>query len=736
MSRDSLNIISITALLLLALIAGCAGQQPLPPVLKDDPQANGTQRAANRIVDPAGPIPRPSLPPGFAPASGTVQPVALRPNAADAPPPSGANQNAPATDTSPGIAYTVTCSLAGTSAAPVLSDGAAPSRSSGKVGKASGNAPSGTPGTSGDTSGLIPAFEGSSILHRLAGTQPKTMTGLEQRLNTALKEGRDVLHSQGYYAGTVQGTIQGPGQAPAGAKNSAAKSGGVVVAIVFTPGPQYRIGQTQVVSTVPTVPPVAPAAKPGSAPRPADAAPPLPVTLTDDALPAGSPAKAESVLAAVDRVRDAYRNNGYPFATVSGTRYVVDHHAQTLNAYVTITPGEFVLMGDIQQHGAATVNTAYLKALQTWKAGRPWSQNRVEAYRDSLRQSGLFQSIDIAPAKSADADGLRPVDVTLASAPERTIGGALKYHSDFGPGLYDYWENRNLTGAGDKLRFEMPLWADMQEATATYRRPFFFSNSQDFIAKGGFLHQDTDAYTLQSASASAGIERRFTRQWSGSIQGSAEGGFIQDPGKPRRDYQLFGVPLGLTYNTTNSLLDATQGVRALFSLAPYTGEYDGVFSIVRSRVDAQTFLSTGENDHLTLALRGAWGTVTGTTAAQIPPSVRFYSGGGGSVRGYEYQSIGPRNSNNDPLGGTSLMEAGAETRWKLTNEWGVVAFLDGGMVSDGAGDAIKQEIQWGTGLGIRYYTAIGPVRLDIATPLNPRKDDDPLQFYISIGQSF
>ena len=139
---------------------------------------------------------------------------------------------------------------------------------------------------------------------------------------------------------------------------------------------------------------------------------------------------------------------------------------------------------------------------------------------------------------------------------------------------------------------------------------------------------------------------------------------------------------------------------------------------------------------MVLALRGALGAVTGASAQQIPPSVRFYSGGGGSVRGYAYQSIGPRDKDNKPLGGNALVETSTEMRWKLSPEWGLVAFVDGGTAIDEPLQDANLNMRWGAGVGVRYYTAIGPVRLDLATPLNPRSDDDALQVYISIGQSF
>ena len=218
---------------------------------------------------------------------------------------------------------------------------------------------------------------------------------------------------------------------------------------------------------------------------------------------------------------------------------------------------------------------------------------------------------------------------------------------------------------------------------------------------------------------------------------SAEAGSLKDPLEARRDYEMFGLPLSASWSDANSLLDATKGSRITFSATPYVGKYKANFTALRTRMDASTYLPLIGKDELVLALKGAIGSVWGVEADDVPPSVRFYSGGGGSVRGYAYQSLGPRNAEKSPLGGNSVLEVSVEPRWKITETLGIVAFLDGGMVYDDTPDfTFGQGMRWGAGVGFRFYTAIGPLRFDVATPLNPRKDDERIQFYISIGQSF
>ena len=674
---------------LLVQLSGCAGKGTSPLLTR-----NGTVSKREPIRDPAGPIPAPTLPPNMASAPA---------------------QAAPPADRSAAVAYTVKCTVENNAAQPPAK--VAPKQPEKTAADKSGKTPPAP-----DGSELVAAFEKSSQLSRLADKPPDSLTGLEQRLSVSLKEAKDILNGNGYYAGTVSGWLE-----PAGKDGQAGTS--VVARVNFVPGPRYVMGKTTVRENRP--PP-----QPGTEGRTGETAP-LPSSLADVKLPEGAPAVASDVLAAVDRVLEVYQDNGYPFAAIASTRYRVDHDRRALDADIVVSPGAFVRMGEVERHGAPSVRDSYVLALRSWKIGQPWSASKVEAFQDALRQSGLFQSIEAKPAENAGPDGQRDVVTTLESAPERTVGGALKYHSDFGPGVQAYWEHRNFTGRGDLLRLEAPIWADMQELTASYRLPFFLRKDQNFLLKGGLLNQDLKAYSLQSAAVSAGLERRFSHRWTGSAMISAEGGSIKEPDKPRREYVMYGLPLGLTWNDANSLLDATKGTRMMLSVAPYTGEFGGgPFSILRSRLDGQAFLPLSGEDTVVLALRGALGAVAGASAQQIPPSVRFYSGGGGSVRGYAYQSLGPRDSDNKPLGGNALAETSAEVRWKLTPEWGLVTFVDGGTAIDEPLQNPNLDMRWGAGIGVRYYTAIGPIRLDLATPLTPRSDDDALQVYISIGQSF
>ena len=543
--------------------------------------------------------------------------------------------------------------------------------------------------------------------------QPADLATLNQRLAVSLTEAGSLLHNQGYYEGRVTGRLE----KPSGNK--------VPVVVMFEPGPRYKFGPARVLTS-------------GPVPLNAPTAPP-PLSLAEAGLADGAPARADDMLEAVELLVEAWRNRGYPEARVRNSRYFVNRAARELEAEITLDPGPFTRLGPVLVSGEAPVDQDYLDALKTWRDGQAWNQSLVEEYLASLRRTGLFQSVEMvaAPGRPTTDEGeVRPVRLALTAAAARTVGGQINYDTDFGPGVKLYWEHRNLLGHGDRLRLDLPVWADLQEFTATYRYPFLFRPDQDFIARGGLLHQDTEAYRLWSGSAAAGLERRLSRHWRTSLTGYLEGGALEDPGQAREQFYVVGLPVTAGYDRTDDLLDPTRGARLNLATAPYAGEYHERFRVFRARLEGQAFLPLG-TPRAVMALRGLWGGLWGLDDSQeVPSSLRFYSGGGGSVRGYDYQSVGPRNERDEPLGGLAQVEAGAEARLRFTESLGAVAFLDGGTVYARAGDRLFQDLLWGAGAGLRYFTPVGPIRLDAAVPLDRRPGDSPWQLYISLGQSF
>ncbi|MDR1297122.1 MAG: BamA/TamA family outer membrane protein [Deltaproteobacteria bacterium] len=452
----------------------------------------------------------------------------------------------------------------------------------------------------------------------------------------------------------------------------------------------------------------------------------------------GAPARAADVLEVVDNVERKWRDDGYPQAEIVGTRYSIDPVKKTLLAQIILNPGPYLKMGGLVVRGDDTVNERFLRHNVNWREGQNWSEDAAERYREILLQTGLFKSVEAKPAGEPDASGNTALEVTLEAAPRRTVSGSLNYDSDWGPGVSVAWENRNLSGWGDSLRVELPYWKDLVQLGLNYQRPFVFNNrDQSLLVEGYLLREDTENYELSSISAAAGFERRLNRRLRARLQTSLELGTLDERMDGRRRYQVVGFPFNMYWNNADSYLDATHGLRASLLLSPYYGNYLADFKVVKYRLEASFYRPLALENRLVLALRAMMGSILGTGPEYLPSSLRFFGGGGQSVRGYEYQSIGPRNARNRPAGGATVGEISGELRWRFSKTMGVVAFVDGGMVYERADiSQMGQDFLWGGGLGFRYYSPVGPFRLDLATPLTPREEDGPLQLYLSLGQSF
>lgn len=565
----------------------------------------------------------------------------------------------------------------------------------------------------------------NSLLVRLLKTPPPDLMGLEFRIVKDEAEARTIMQSLGYYSGTVISTIDTD-------KNP------VQVHVRLESGPRYTVGSSTITYD-------------GAVLQKA------PKNLQEAGLPADSPATASTVLDSVDSISQWLKSHGYPLAQVDSTHYSIDPEKHLLNAEIHVQQGPLARMGTVKVEGSDSITPEYLNRLRTWRSGRLWNDKRLDAYRNELTQLGLFRSISLQPvplqsqpplAEDAtqssgnartivDTAPLYDVLLSVADAPQRTVGGGLNYESDRGIGGQAFWEHRNVFSEGERLRTELGLWEDRQNARVSFTKPAFLQRGQNFNAEAWLRSEDTDAYFQEAAWAGVGIERRLSRHWWASVKASAEGGILRDPKHPRKSYSMLGLPLGLRYDNTSSLLNSTEGVRAALNITPYNGMYGKEFSTFRTRLDASAYLPLTASKSVVLAARASAGSILRDDAMTVPASIRFYSGGGGSVRGYAYQSLGPRDSDKAPLGGASFLELGLETRIKITENIGIVPFLDGGNAySEQIPRLDKSPLQWGAGLGLRYYTAIGPLRLDVATPLNPRKDDAPFFVYISIGQSF
>lgn len=546
----------------------------------------------------------------------------------------------------------------------------------------------------------------TSQLERLADDPPTSRAGLRRRAHTDADRLTGALRSQGFYAGEIEVDIDEQARP-------------VRITLDVTPGPLYRLRRFDVTFLGET---------PELTPPAGD------LDALDVAL--GMPARGRPVVDAERRILTRLSEQGRPFARRVDRRVVVDHDRRSMSVTLAFDAGPLARFGATDVRGLETVEEDYVRAKIPWAEGDVFDAREIEVLRAALAVTDLFSSIEIDTADAVAADGALPVTVAVTEGPHRSIGVGARYSTSVGPEGRVFWETRNLAGRNEYLRIAATASPLRQGVDLTARRPHPSLDRADFL-NASIADQSTDAFDERGIAAEIGQERPLGGKWRGTAALAPEYKRLKDQTGTRR-VTLLGLPLSVVRDSSDDPLDPTEGSRFSGTVAPYIGyaETGEPTSFVRLITAGSIYYPLDEQRDFVAAGRLRLGTVLGEATASLPADKRFYAGGGGSVRGYAFQELGPLDALGDPLGGRSLLEVGAELRVRVTDDIGLVPFVEGGNVYDEMYPNLNSDLRWAAGLGVRYFTAIGPIRVDVAVPLNRRSTDDAYQFYISLGQAF
>lgn len=563
------------------------------------------------------------------------------------------------------------------------------------------------------TPSLLETLKASLPLYTQRKDPPKSRAQLRGRLKTSLAAAQKVLQSQGYYAGRVTGRL-----APQIDRNANQK-----VLLTIEQGERYVYSAADIRIT----------SQPDETLKAA-------LTQTSDQLTAaGAPALAGVGIRLAPALVVRLRELGHPFAKSTKSRFIVDHAARTVTPIINIDPGPKARIAELDITGLQTVEASYVRLLADFGDNPVYDQRAVDGFRERLIQTGLFSGIQLTPVPpaagaAANGDADITLSVQLTEAPLRQVSAQAGFSTDEGFSLEGGWTHRNFFGRGEVFSVRGRIAQLEQSLETVLTLPNFKRIDQSLNLSFGIARQDTDAFTLFNTTTSAILERRLSERWVVSGGGRAEAQRIEDD-LGKRTFYLGALPLSARYDGTNNIFDPQNGIRLNTLITPEAGLGDATLFFVTSDVLLRAYKSFDWFSGTVLAARARIGAVYGEDTATLPANRRFYAGGGGSIRGYGFQNVGPLNDDGDPFGGRSLIELSAEARFKVTPTIGVVPFLDVGNVYQSALPKLSG-LQYGAGIGLRYYTDFAPVRLDIGTPINPRPGDDPVQVYISIGQSF
>lgn len=448
----------------------------------------------------------------------------------------------------------------------------------------------------------------------------------------------------------------------------------------------------------------------------------------------GARARAPIIAQGTAKLHTYLREHGRPFPEVKLGEVLVDHTDRSVTVNYFFNPGPKAFFGPVKITGEEKVRQAYILEKLPWTEGQLFQASLLNLLRSSLLQDGLFALVDVSHQDALGKDRALQIHIAVAERNPRTVKAGLTYETDIGFGSALNWENRNLYGQGEQLRTELMLAEIKQRFSSEYDIPDFFSEEQSLKLSGFIGQDDTGAYDSKGGAVGIKLFRQLNSAWTASL-----GANYRITKTTQLDltqtHGLFSIPGELAWDTRNDVLNPTRGWRIFFKAEPFldTLGLDTWFFKLFSGVSMHVPILS--EDRLTLAARGGLGSVMGEASRNLPPDKRFYSGGGGSIRGYAYQSIGPEEDGN-VVGGRSQVETSLELRLRMENNFGLVAFLDGGQIFTKSHLELKDDFFWGVGLGLHYYTDFAPIRLDVAFPLNRREKDDAFQVYVSIGQAF
>lgn len=540
---------------------------------------------------------------------------------------------------------------------------------------------------------------------------PQSRFEARRRAESAAADVLAVLRSEGYYEATIEPDV-GEGDQPASV-------------VKVTPGPRFTIADPEVAWDGP--PPTAKAQLAGKAAI---------------GLELGGPGRAADVLAAQGRVVAAVQKRGYADAKADPSPAVVDHDPRTVQPTFHIDAGPLVKLDGVNLAPGGRTNPRWVSSLAPWKAGDVYDPDEIAELEKRLRDTGVFDSVAVSLDPKTNADGERPVDVTLVERPRSSLDLGATYSTADNSGVDGKWTRYDALGRGDTFIVSLQAANILSQAGVELDLPNWYAARRTLKLSSAFYRDNTNAYLETGFRIGGAEEQRIGKNDSTTLGVTLDLSRDQEPDVVNGVLIQRARPLAtiitlgkFMIDRSDDLLNPKQGWRFEAQAEPSFSFGDGPIAYVKTQAQASAYEPLNASASTVLAERVNVGSILNGSIPAIPASRRFYAGGGGSVRGFGYQDVGPRFPNDAPEGGISLIETSVELRQKIAGPFGVAAFVDSGALSTlHSFDFAHAET--GVGVGLRYDLGFAPLRADIAVPIDRRTGDASIQVYLSIGQSF
>lgn len=562
---------------------------------------------------------------------------------------------------------------------------------------------------------LNKALSRGSVLVQREKSPPSGLTGLLARARQDVGRLTAVLYEHALYAGEIFVTIDGRPLAAVGPFDPIGPAP-VPVDIRVIPGSPFVFGRIDVVPMPPGV------------------------NLRKLGLVSGASAGSRVILRAESVLFEAWLDDGRPLAKVGPRDTIADHRNNRLDVTFNFDPGPFADFGRVEVVGAENVRPDLIRGRANIHGG-PFSVKVAKRAEDRLRDLDVFQSVRISQGETLDPDGTIPITITVSERPRRVIGASVEYSNTEGFGAGVYWRHRNLFGGAEQLSLSAAISDIVTDSfeqdyrlAGTFIKPAVFDPLTDFTLRAETYRETTEAYRVTAVETEIGLAHIFSDTVSGSIGLELASTRTVDDNDTTEDHLLLTLKSELVWDTRDNRLDPSSGFRKAVMAAPsYDFLKDKAFA--KFGGDFSAYRALGSTERFVLAGRVATEVLTVDDVTDVPVDERIFLGGAGTVRGYGYKNIAPRDDQGDLIGGRSSILFSGEVRYRLNDSFGVVGFVDAGNVYETIYPQFN-DLKVGIGAGVRYLTAVGPIRLDIAVPLQPDEGDPSWAIYVGFGQSF
>lgn len=553
---------------------------------------------------------------------------------------------------------------------------------------------------------ILEHLQSSSEIVKLKKRPPATIQALRYRVDRDIPPLIQVMHSYGYYDAKITTDLQ-------------SNRGVVVVYFFIHPGQQYELETFDISRKY----------------CPDEVLHKMPeISLEQIGIKLNEPAISTNVVNAENSLLHRLAEKGHPLAEIEKRKVFVNTRKKDVEVDLCVDPGPKSKFGPVVLLGLKNVNPKIISRKIDWKEGEEYDERKVEKTQSKLLKTELFSSVSISHENELDEKGRLPLKIRFTESKHQSFGAGVSYATIDGFGGTASWTHRNVGDLGQKLFAELSVLQREATGLMRYTIPDFIHPNQEYISEGEFSWENITVYRAQTYSLLNRIDQQVTKYLNISIGLSAEYITVSKSINDNK-YTLLNLPIFVHYDHANDLLNATKGYRIIYQFTPSQAVTHEKNHFLKQVLTGNFYYTPTKKEFLTLAFRAQFSSLLGSGLRSIPINIVFLGGSDDELRGYRYKTVSPEVDGN-PTGGRSAIYLTFEPRFRIMKQIGVVPFFDVGTVSKKTYPNVDEKWFKSIGIGLRYFTFFGPLRLDVAWPLDRRQRDKAYTAYISIGQTF